>query len=107
MDLVRKVYAQREEMKKKNLLIATQAFIASSIILTPSLVHGEEHPHTPVFSDTIPYWINFLMYVGLLVLVLRKPISTGWSSRREGISSAVFKGKHEREQQKLRFTMPS
>lgn len=37
----------------------------------------------------IPYWINFLLYVGLLYYLLKDQIPKMWAQRREGIDRAI------------------
>ncbi len=53
--------------------------------------HGEHGPATFVefLSSIGVYWINFLVFVGLLFLGLRKPFLKYWAQRRESISKQV------------------
>ncbi len=46
--------------------------------------------HTsPQFSDLTFYWVNFALYVAMMVYILRKPIRSGWAQRAERIKLAV------------------
>lgn len=53
--------------------------------------------HTPSFSDTKYLWINFLLYVGLLYVVLNKVIRSAWAGRRDRIERAVVSATSEVE----------
>lgn len=59
---------------------------------------GHEAAHHGSSADLIPFWINFSLYVVVLFVLVRKPIASGWASRRDGIAAAVNKGKVERDQ---------
>jgi F0F1-type ATP synthase membrane subunit b/b' len=43
----------------------------------------------PALSDLTFYWINFVLYVGVMTFILRKPIRNGWASRTARIKKMV------------------
>lgn len=54
--------------------------------------HGADHGS---IADLGIYWVNFLIYVGLLYFLLRKSVNSGWAARRDKIESDVTGGKIE------------
>ena len=66
-----------------SLLVPTLAFAAGG-------GHGE-----PSISDTIPYWIHFLVYLAIMTYLLKKPAISGWNSRRKNLEDLVLKGERE------------
>ncbi len=78
----------RRETKAKNAAIFAPALV---LMLAPSLAcaseGGAHHGASPL--ALIPYWVNFLLYLGLLYFFLRKEIPRMWAERREGIDRAV------------------
>lgn len=76
--------------------------VCAVIILTPLYAYAASEGHESSFSDLIPYWVNFLLYLAILYKFLAKPVSQGWASRAATIESAVSRGVTERAQaQKL------
>lgn len=47
---------------------------------------GEHHGS---IADLTWYWVNFAIYVTILTVLLRKPITSGWAARRERITREV------------------
>ena len=45
--------------------------------------------HHPSIHDIVPFWVNFVIYVALMTVLLRKPIKNGWASRRNRIAEEV------------------
>jgi F0F1-type ATP synthase membrane subunit b/b' len=45
--------------------------------------------HHPSIHDIVPFWVNFVIYVGVMTFLLRKPIKSGWAARRERIAEEV------------------
>lgn len=45
--------------------------------------------HHPSIHDIVPFWVNFVIYVALMTVLLRKPIKNGWASRRSRIAEEV------------------
>jgi len=41
-------------------------------------------------ADLIPYWVNFILYVGGLTLLLRGPVKRAWAERRTRIEGLVL-----------------
>lgn len=89
---MRKVCAERPIGRA--ISIAVLGLLAS----TPALAAtGAHHDSGHGAAILIPYWINFTLYAALLFVLLRKPLSRGWSSRRDTIAAAVDRGRSERE----------
>ena len=62
------------------------------------IAFAEEHGHhIPSIWDTRFFWLNFIIYVSVLTYLLKKPITNGWTARRDAIESAVNSGKRELE----------
>lgn len=51
--------------------------------------HASSGAHAPSLSDLTFYWINFVLYVALMVFLLRKPIRSGWAARTTRIQQSV------------------
>ena len=45
--------------------------------------------HEPSIADLGVFWVNFLVYVTLMFVLVRKPIASAWAARRASIMSAV------------------
>jgi F0F1-type ATP synthase membrane subunit b/b' len=45
--------------------------------------------HQPSIHDIVPFWVNFVIYIALMTVLLRKPIKNGWASRRSRIAEEV------------------
>jgi F0F1-type ATP synthase membrane subunit b/b' len=54
--------------------------------------HGQ---HQPSFADTLPYWVNLFIFVGLLYFLLRKKLAAAWVERASTIETLVRKGEAE------------
>ena len=50
---------------------------------------SEGHGEGGGLSHLVPYWINFLLYVGLLYYLLKKIVVDFWQARRSGIADAI------------------
>jgi F0F1-type ATP synthase membrane subunit b/b' len=50
---------------------------------------GEGAAHHGSILDLGKFWMNFGIYVALLVVLLKKPIKSGWASRRARIADSV------------------
>lgn len=57
------------------------------LLLSPSLVFAAGGKGS--ISDLLFPWINFILYVGILYVVLRKPLAAVWQARRATILEAV------------------
>ena len=66
--------------------LASLAFVLSPVAsaFASSSAHGE-----PSIGDLTVYWANFTVYAILLYVLLRKPLSNGWSARRARIQETV------------------
>lgn len=49
--------------------------------------------YVPSIADTLKYWANFLLFMGVMIFILRKPFGAFWVSRAEAIHAAVNAGK--------------
>jgi F0F1-type ATP synthase membrane subunit b/b' len=58
--------------------------IATAAPVFASAGHGE-----PSIGDLTFYWINFILYVGILTYILRKPLKRGWAARTARIKQSV------------------
>jgi F0F1-type ATP synthase membrane subunit b/b' len=45
--------------------------------------------HEPSFSDITFHWINFVLYIGAMTYLLRKPIQNSWAARAKRIKQEV------------------
>lgn len=54
--------------------------------------HGE-----PSIGDLTFYWINFALYVGIMIYVLRKPLAKGWAARTARIKQSVMQSSDDVE----------
>jgi F0F1-type ATP synthase membrane subunit b/b' len=50
---------------------------------------GEGEAHKGSILDLGKSWMNFAVYVTLLVVLLKKPVKSGWNSRRARIADSV------------------
>ena len=57
-------------------LVALAFFIASPVLAAGS---GHEH-HEPSFSDLIPYWVNFILFVAIMRYLLKDAAGNFWFS---------------------------
>jgi len=64
-------------------LVAFVAFTAS-----PAFASSDAG-HSPSISDLGVFWVNFLIYVTLLYVLVRKAIANAWAARRESILASV------------------
>ncbi len=65
------------------LLSAALVLGASEAMASP----GEGH--APSVWDLRFFWFNFVLYVGLLYVLLRKVIASGWEARRQRVERSV------------------
>lgn len=67
------------------------------IVTTVAQAGGAEGAHHGSIADIVGPWINFLVYVTLLVVLVRKPVKNGWASRRDRIAQEVSAATSEME----------
>ena len=65
------------------------------VTLIPAIVFAGKEGAGHEEAGLIVYWINFLVYAGILFYFLRKPITAGWIARSENIAALVKKGTAE------------
>ncbi|MCI5066350.1 ATP synthase F0 subunit B [bacterium] len=66
--------------------------VVLSVLLAPQIVLAASGG-VPSIVDTIPYWINFLVFVAVLGFIVRKPFLSYWAERTEKIAAAVNAGR--------------
>ncbi|MCB0320077.1 MAG: ATP synthase F0 subunit B, partial [Bdellovibrionales bacterium] len=54
--------------------------------------------HVPSFRDTFIYWPNFIVFLGVMYFLLRKPFVDYWQTRAETIADALNAGRRAREE---------
>jgi F-type H+-transporting ATPase subunit b len=64
------------------------ALLAFAAAKVDSALASSGHAN-PQFADLTFYWVNFALYVAMMVYILRKPIRNGWAQRAERIKLAV------------------
>jgi len=85
-------------------LLSGQGVAAQSLLLVVGLslvsasfpelaLAGGGAGHVPSIADTFSYWVNFLLFVGFMGFILRRPFLSFWSGRSETIENAVNAGK--------------
>lgn len=80
---------------KKNILASLLVLTSTSLAL-PALALAASG-HAPHISHTIPYWVHFIAYVGIIFFLVRKKAVQGWAERRDSISTLVTRGERELE----------
>jgi ATP synthase F0 subunit b len=68
------------------------SFIANIFVLT----EGEAAPWWNIPSFELWRWINLLIFVGLFIYILRRPVSEAMRARREGIRRELMRAQEER-----------
>jgi len=53
--------------------------------------------HSPSVWELRFLWLNFFLYVGLLYLLLRRPVSSAWAARRQRIEHSVVSATSDME----------
>ncbi|NMC64411.1 MAG: ATP synthase F0 subunit B [SAR324 cluster bacterium] len=56
--------------------------------------HGTAHK-SPGISSLIPYWVNFILFLGILYILLRKKVPLIWAERRDKIAEGIDKASVE------------
>lgn len=82
------------------ILLALSAALTSIFSLTiPSAIAAAGHAahSAPAFTDLKFYWINFILYVGIMTYILRKPLAKGWAARAARIKQSVMRSSDEVE----------
>lgn len=92
-------------MKRKNQskiestrIVLRTATLCGLVIIAPGVVFAESGDHAghgPSITELIPYWINFLLYVGILYFLLRKTVVRGWAARRQKIIDNISSAKEQ------------
>lgn len=60
------------------------------LALHPAVVFAQsEHEHEASITDLKWFWVNFLIYIGLLYVLCRKPLAKAWQARRLAIQDSI------------------
>ncbi len=65
-----------------------------SIATTPAAFASAGHGE-PSIGDLTFYWINFILYIGIMTYILRKPLKRGWAARTARIKQSVTQSSDE------------
>jgi F0F1-type ATP synthase membrane subunit b/b' len=76
------------------LLFVAMAMCALVQVTAPAHASGGK---PPALSDLTFYWVNFVLYIGVMTFILRKPIKNGWAARTARIKQAVAQSTDEVE----------
>lgn len=74
-----------QKMHTRLLLLA----LVSLVIASRAFAEGGAGEHHGSIADLSKFWVNFILYIGLLTYLLRKPLVQGWASRRQRIAREV------------------
>lgn len=83
---------QKRKMTKSHTTSRSKSpALVLALIGNVALAHASsgEGAHHPSIGDLTWFWVNFVIYVVLLTALLKKPIKSGWASRRARISQEV------------------
>jgi F0F1-type ATP synthase membrane subunit b/b' len=78
-----------------NKIAATLA--ATVLFAIDAFASGAEGAHHGSITDTVGPWINFIVYIALLSVLVRKPLKAGWAARRQRIAEEVSAATSEME----------
>jgi F-type H+-transporting ATPase subunit b len=71
-------------------------FITALITSLFALAEGEPAPWWNIPSFEAWRWFNLLLFVGVFIYILRRPVSQAMSARREGIRRDLMRAQEER-----------
>jgi F0F1-type ATP synthase membrane subunit b/b' len=74
------------------------ALVAALAPMSFASASGGEGGHHGSVLDLGKFWLNFIIYVVLLVALLKKPIKNGWASRRARIAEDVTSATSDMEE---------
>lgn len=66
----------------------------STNVFASAASHGTAH-ESPGISSLIPYWVNFILFVGILYFLLRKKVPLMWAERRDKVAEGIDKASAE------------
>jgi len=72
----------------------TVMLFGSTDVAASGSSHGAAHG-SPGISSLIPYWVNFILFIGILYFLLRKKVPLMWAERREKIAGEIDKASVE------------
>jgi len=75
-------------MKKLTRFLSPVLLTALPLVVAASNAYASSGGE-PSISDLTVYWVNFLVYVTLMFVLVRKPIANGWAARRARIQETV------------------
>jgi F0F1-type ATP synthase membrane subunit b/b' len=80
-------------------MVNSSIIVVVTLLVAPALLYAAPEggkAYGPAY--TIPYWINFSVFVGIMYLILRKPFAAFWSSRCQEVQASLTTGTKELEQ---------
>lgn len=83
-------------VSKKVFPVNAKAICLLLLLVSPAIsfaASGHDAHHQPSISDTFIYWSNFLAFVVILFLLIKKPFINAWHSRRKALLSGIEAGK--------------
>jgi len=89
--------SSRPSQRSARAIIGAIALLSLSPI-SLAFAGGGEGGHHGSILDLGWFWLNFIIYVALLFVLLKKPVKAGWTSRRERISDEVTSATSEMEE---------
>jgi F0F1-type ATP synthase membrane subunit b/b' len=76
-------------MNNKITSIISASLVAFVVFTASPAFASSDAGHSPSISDLGVFWVNFLIYVTLLYVLVRKAIAKAWAARRESILASV------------------
>jgi F0F1-type ATP synthase membrane subunit b/b' len=68
---------------------ALAAFVLVVFVGAADVASAGSGNRPPALSDLTFYWINFILYIGAMTFILRKPIRNAWAARTARIKKTV------------------
>ena len=82
----------------RSLFALAVSLLCSSVVCSSvAFASGSAEGHHASIGQIVGPWINFIVYLALLTVLVRKPIKNGWAARRERILSEVSAATSEME----------
>ncbi|MCB0330894.1 MAG: ATP synthase F0 subunit B [Bdellovibrionales bacterium] len=80
-------------MKKKSIALSLAATLFAAVATPAVVMAASGHGHAPSITDTVPFWVNFIVFCVVMGIILRKPFAGFWGDRADQVASAVNAGK--------------
>lgn len=69
----------------------------ATIFLNASGAYASSGHGEPSIGDLTFYWVNFVLYVGVMAYIVRKPLAKGWAARTARIKQSVMQSSDDVE----------